>query len=340
MAVGGVSTVTCFLYMNLNGRGEVTYMEQIIEIIKNTTSAVILPHISADADAIASCQAMRCALMSMGIPSVICVEEDVERRLDFIADGVVVYGDELPEYDTCIVLDCGDMGRVGKRRELVESANKVINIDHHKTNDGFGDASLVVPDASATGEVLYVLFKAMDIEFNRDIARYLYTAICSDTGGFAFSNVSSETFIIAADLISYDINHAEISRLLFDCVDIDEELLKAELVKRIKSYYDGRVRMVSVTNEFAKKFDLTPKCIEGTVDIPRRIRGTQIAVSLKEIPEGIRVSLRSNGDADVSRIALQFGGGGHTKAAGCTVGTDDIRKAEELIAQACGGEIQ
>lgn len=315
-------------------------MEQIIELIKNAKSAVILPHISADADAIASCQAMRCALMDMGIPSVICAEESVEKRLDFIANGVMLYGDELPQYDTCIILDCGDMGRVGKRRELVESADKVINIDHHKTNDGFGDASLVVGDASATGEILYVLFKAMNIDINREIAGYLYTAICSDTGGFAFSNVSSETFMIAADLVSYDINHAEISRLLFDCVDIDEELLKAELVKRITSYYDGRVRMVSVTNEFAKSFDLTPKYIEGTVDIPRRIRGTQIAVSLKEIPEGIRVSLRSNGDADVSKIALQFGGGGHTKAAGCTVETDDIRKAEELIAEACGGEIQ
>lgn len=315
-------------------------MEQIIELIKSAKSAVILPHIGADADAVASCQAMRCVLMNMGIPSVICAEESIEKRLDFISNEVVLYGDELPQYDTCIVLDCGDMGRIGKRASLLETADKVINIDHHKTNDGFGDASLVVPDASATGEILYVLFKAMDIDINREIAGYLYTAICSDTGGFAYSNVSSETFMIAADLVSYDINHAEISRMLFDCVDIDEELLKAELVKRIKSYYDGKVRMVSVTNEFAKSFNLTPKYIEGTVDIPRRIRGTQIAASLKEITGGIRVSLRSNGDADVSEVALQFGGGGHTKAAGCTIETDDINKAEELIAKACGGEIQ
>ncbi|MBQ3124175.1 MAG: bifunctional oligoribonuclease/PAP phosphatase NrnA [Clostridia bacterium] len=309
-------------------------MKKVAELIKNAKSAVLLPHISADADALASCQAMRCALESFGIDAVIIAEEKVEPRLSFIGDDVCVFDGDILEFDTCIVLDCGDLERIGKRAEIVNSAKTVINIDHHRTNKGFGDVSLVCADASATGEILYTLFKEMDVEITQKIAKYLYTAICSDTGCFAYSNVSPQTFITASELIRYDINHAEIARLLFDCVDIDEELLKAELTKNIKSYCDGKVTTVTMTEEFAKRFNLNSDEVDGLVDIPRRIRGTEIAVSLKEVNGKIRVSLRSNGDADVSKVALKFDGGGHIKAAGCSI-YKSIEEAEAMVVAAC-----
>lgn len=309
-------------------------MKKVAELIKKAKKAVLLPHISADADALASCQAMRCALESIGIDAVIIAEEKVEARLGFIADGICIFDGSIPEFDTCVVLDCGDLDRTGKRAEIVNSANFVINIDHHSTNKGFGDASIVRADASATGEILYSLFKEMGVSITQEIAKYLYTAICSDTGCFAYSNVSPDTFITASELIKLDINHAEIARLLFDCVDIDEELLKAELTKNIKSYCDGKVTIVTMTEEFAKKFGLNSDEVDGLVDMPRRIRGTEIAVSLKEVNGKIRVSLRSNGDADVSKVALKFDGGGHIKAAGCSI-YKDIKEAEVLIVAAC-----
>lgn len=309
-------------------------MEQVIKLIKKAKKAVLLPHISADADALASCQAMRCALNCIGIDAVIIAEEKVEARLGFIADGICVFDGEIPEFDTCIVLDCGDLDRTGNRAEIVNAAKTVINIDHHKTNTRFGDASLVNDTASATGEVLYSLFKEMGVKFTTEIAKYLYTAICSDTGCFAYSNVSSDTFVTASELIKYDINHAEIARLLFDCVDMDEEFLKAELTKNINSYCDGRVRTVTMTEEFAKKFGLNPDEVDGLVDMPRRIRGTEIAAALKEVNGKIRVSLRSNGAADVSKVALKFNGGGHIKAAGCSI-YKDIKEAEAMVVAAC-----
>ena len=314
-------------------------MEDIIKLIKNAKSAVILPHISADGDAIGSCQAMRCVLSDMGINAVIYAEETVEERLYFIANGVRVYNGDTIDYDTCIVLDCGDEDRLGTRKELLSMAKTVINIDHHRTNTGFGDASLVVSDASATGEVLYNLFRTMGVTLNSDIAGYLYTAICSDTGGFAYSNVSQDTFKIASELVSHNIKHWEISRLLFDCVDMKSELLKAELTKDIRSYYGGKVRTVVISREFADKFNVDPKELEGLVDLPRRIRGTEIAVALKELDDKIRISLRSNGDSDVSEIALKFGGGGHIKAAGCSILDVTIDEAEKMVVDACEGAI-
>ena len=126
-------------------------MEKVTELIKKAKKAVILPHISADADALASCQAMKCALLGLGIDVVIVAEEAVESRLEFISDGVMVYDGNIPEFDTCIVLDCGDIERTGNRVEIVKKATTVINIDHHKTNTRFGDASFVNDTASATG---------------------------------------------------------------------------------------------------------------------------------------------------------------------------------------------
>ena len=315
-------------------------MEKIIELIKNAKAAVILPHISADGDAIGSSQAMKCVLEAMGIAAAIYTEEPVEERLCFVADGIVVYDGRTIAYDTCIVLDCGDTDRLGERKSLLDSARAVINIDHHRTNTGFGDGAYIVPDASATGEILFDLFLKMGIELNRDIAGYLYTAICSDTGGFAYSNVSADTFRIASELVGYDICHWEISRLLFDCVDIRTELLKAEITKKINSYCDGRVRTVIISRELAGSFDLNPKEIDGLVDLPRRIRGTEIAVALKELEDKIRISLRSNGDADVSEIALKFGGGGHIRAAGCSISGVAIEKAEQMIVEACRSALQ
>ena len=116
-------------------------MEKVTELIKNAKNAVILPHISADADALASCQAMKCVLEGFGVDAVIIAEEAVESRLGFISEGIEVVDGAVPEFDTCIVLDCGDEKRIGERIAVKNSAKTVINIDHHKTNTYFGDIS-------------------------------------------------------------------------------------------------------------------------------------------------------------------------------------------------------
>ncbi len=315
-------------------------MKDVIRCIHEIKSAAIIPHVNADGDAVASCQAMASALRAMGKEAVIYAEEKPEPRLGFISEGITVFDGSFKKHDTCIVLDCGDLERVNKRRPILEAADRVINIDHHRTNTGFGDVNLVVSGASATGEILAVLFREMQLELDRDTASYLYTAICSDTGCFAYSNVSPDTFRIAAELIEHDINHSEIARLMFNCVDMNTELLKAELTGRIHSYYGGRLRIVSADEDTAAKYGLKSDDIQDLVDLPRRIRGTEIAAALKHGDGVIRASLRSNGESDVSAIALKFGGGGHTKAAGCSIKTESLDEAERMLVELCGGELE
>jgi phosphoesterase RecJ-like protein len=314
-------------------------MKEVINALRNIKSAVILPHVSADGDAIGSCRAMKSFLHDMGINAVIYTEESVEKRLEFLADGINVYdGDISPlpsDFDTCIVLDCGDEERLGKRINIVRSASRVINIDHHKTNTKFGDVNLVMPDASATGEVLALVFKETGTAFTKETAYFLYAAICSDTGRFAYTNTSPQTFRIAADLIETGINHAEISHLLFECSEPENELLRAELIRTMHSYFGGRIRTVSASEKLANQCGMQMSDIQDIVDIPRRIRGTQIAASFKEADGKVRVSMRSNDNSDVSEIALSFGGGGHAKAAGCTIDTNSLEEAERKVVEAC-----
>ena len=309
-------------------------MKQVAELIKKAKSAVILPHINADGDAIGSCKAMEGILSQLGIKSQIYTEEPVEERLSFIADGVKVYDGNTSDFDLCIVLDSGDIDRLGTRQKIMDNAPCVVNIDHHKTNTGFGNASYVRADASATGEIMFDLCQELGVTMTPEIAGYIYAAILSDTGGFAYSNVSAKTFAIASELVKYDINHAKIARLMFDTVDMQSELIKAELVKQVKSYCDGKIRTVCATKEMCEKFNIDVEDIQGLVDIPRRIRGTEIAIALKEKDGNIRVSLRSNEYADVAKAAMKFGGGGHTKAAGCGI-DKPIHEAEAMVVKAC-----
>ncbi|MCH5212923.1 MAG: bifunctional oligoribonuclease/PAP phosphatase NrnA [Oscillospiraceae bacterium] len=313
-------------------------MDKVIELINNAKKCAIIPHIKADGDAIGSCLAMRTMLRKMGKAAVIYIEEPIEKRLEFLNDDIaVIYDGEPVDCDTCIVLDCGDMGRVSKREPIFSSALHTVNIDHHRTNTFFAEANYVEADACATGEILFKLFRKMGHKLDAEISGYLYAAICSDSGCFAYSNVSPDTFRIAAELIEYDINHAEIARLLFDCEDINSERMKAELTGKINSYCDGRLRVVTVSENDTAKYGIKPEDIQDLVNLPRRIRGTEIAAALKQYDGKIRVSLRSNGDADVAAVAMVFGGGGHTKAAGCTMNVDSLKEAEKLIAEACKG---
>lgn len=311
--------------------------EEIAAVLRGVKRAVILPHLNADGDAVGSCKAMKAMIEMMGGQADIYSEERIEERLSFISDGIEVFtGNEDKAYDTCIALDCGDEQRLGKRAVFAQRADAIVNIDHHRTNTYFGNINYVDPNAAATAQILAALVSYMGIKPDKVMAEYLYTAICSDTGCFAYSNTSSATMRIAADLLETGIDHAECARLLFDSVPLETELLKAELTKSIRSYYGGRLRIVSAVPAIAEKYGLDMDDVSDLVNIPRRITGTEIAVSIKYDGVKIRASLRSNGDADVAAVALKLGGGGHTRAAGCTVDAGSIEDAEAMIVKECG----
>lgn len=310
-------------------------MNKVIEKINNAKSIAVFPHINEDGDALGTCFAFAEVMRRLGKVAVVYVSEIPEKRLEFMGTDYVVYDEEKTyNHDLCACLDCGDLLRIGRRVKLFDEINNSINIDHHATNTNFADANYVVGGASAAAEVLYCVFEEMGIELEKNEAEHLYTAICSDTGSFKYSSTSPKTMRIAASLMEHGFDFSEIEHRLFDCRSYEAALMCAEVTMGMKSYEDGKITVVTVDDAVYEKYGMNVKDAPNLVDIPRCIDGAEIAACIKHQNGTIRVNLRSNGDKDVSKVALEFGGGGHARAAGCNVEAKSLEEAEKLVVDA------
>lgn len=311
-------------------------MQNVIEKINAAKSIAIITHINEDPDTLGSCFAFAKMMRKMGKKSTIYVSGKIEDRLSFMGQDYVTYKQGMTHnHDLCACLDCGDLQRIGERKALFEEIGNSINIDHHFTNTLFADANLVDGKASAAAEIITELFKEMGLELDNEIARDLYTAICSDTGCFKYSSVTPKTMRIAADLLEYDFDHAEIARLLFDTESLAAMQFKAEVSGTIKSYAGGKISLVTADEKDGERYGIAPEDIPNLVEIPRRVEGTEIAVCIKKTAGGYRINLRSNGEADVAAVATALGGGGHKKAAGGTIKADSMGEAEKTVIAEC-----
>ncbi|MBR0088604.1 MAG: bifunctional oligoribonuclease/PAP phosphatase NrnA [Clostridia bacterium] len=311
-------------------------MQAVIDKINAAKSVAIITHVNEDPDTIGSCFAFQKMLRKMGKEAVIYVSGKIEDRLSFMGSDYVTYRSGIQHnHDLCACLDCGDLGRIGERKTLFDEIGNSINIDHHMTNTCFADANLVDGKASAAAEIVTLLFREMGLELDNDIAKDLYTAICSDTGCFKYSSVTPKTMRIAADLLEYDFDHAEIARLLFDTESLAAMKLKAEVSGTVKSYADGKITLVTADEKDGEKYGILPEDIPNLIEIPRCVEGTEIAVCIKKTAGGYRINLRSNGEADVAAVATALGGGGHCKAAGGTIQAENMDEAERIVIAGC-----
>lgn len=311
-------------------------MQAVIDKIIQAKSVAVFPHVNEDPDALGSCFAFAKVLRKLGKKATVYVSGKVESRLAFIGTDYVMYHDGIQhDHDLCACLDCGDINRIAERKSMFDEIGNSVNIDHHKTNTLFADANYVDGSASATSEILVELFDKIGIAIDDDIAKDLYTAITSDTGGYKYSNVTPKTMRTAADLLEYNFDHAEVTRLLFDSESLAAIKLKAEIMGGIKSYAGGKISLVSADEKIGEKYGISKEDIPNLVEIPRRIEGTEIAVCVKKVDNGFRINLRSNGIADVSSVATKFNGGGHAKAAGATIQANSFDEAEKIVIEAC-----
>lgn len=311
-------------------------MKKLAEIIEKSQSIVILGHISEDADSVGSSLAMKYALENMGKDADVILSAPLEKRLEFINAEVLYPADAKGQYDLCICLDCADMERLGERKTIFETAKNTALIDHHITNQGFAELNYIVPDASATGEILYEVFGQIGAEVDKRVAEALFIAIASDTGSFKYSNVSPKTMRIAADLLEKDIDNAYISRMLFDTETEKAMHFKGELMSRVETYYDGRLSLIAVRSEEFENSGVAEKDMGDIVNIPRMVQGAEIAVSVRETKDRIKLSFRSNGKYDVGTLAQNFGGGGHKMASGASAVNMTFDEVKDKVTKVCG----
>lgn len=198
-------------------------MKSVIELIKKSQDVVILAHDNEDADAIGSSYALASAIRAMGKDAEVYLSAPIIDYLAFMgSDYSLLDKDNIPTCELCICLDCADLGRTGERRAIFDRAEHTICIDHHGTNPGFAEVNYVEADAPATGEIVYNMLRMMGTEITKDIAKSLYCAISTDTGSFQYSNVRPSTMSIVCELLKTGIDHAEISRLLYDTKKLED----------------------------------------------------------------------------------------------------------------------
>lgn len=311
-------------------------MEKIIEKIKQAENIIITAHISEDADAVGSVFALGTALCGMGKNAVVLLGEKPEDKLEFLKYDYKLFTEDFSaKQDLLVCLDTATRERLGERAVLLEKSESVL-LDHHYTNTRFADYNYVDGDASSTGEIVFRLLKKMDIPITKEIAEPLYTAISGDTGSFQYSCTAPETMRVAAELMETGIDHAKISRNLYDTVSPELIKLKGYVMANLKSCFGGKLNMATLTQAEFESFGVSEKNSGDIVNIARMAKGTEVAVSVRETPEKIKISFRSNGKVNVSEIAAHFGGGGHKMAAGASVTDRPFDAVTEEIVKVCG----
>ena len=297
-------------------------MSKIDEMILGAKRIAIGGHVNPDGDCIGSCMGMYLYLQEKH-PQ---VEVDVylgEMRpvFGFIKDIDKVKGEiksDVAEYDLLMLFDVSSKERIAVAAPLFDKAKKSICIDHHITNDGICDENHIVPDASSACEVLYEL---LDEEYiTLPVAQALYTGIAHDTGVFQYSNTTGKTMRIAGKLLDKGVDSAAIvDKSFYAKTYVQNQILGRTLMESI-TILDGKCIIGIVTLREMEFYGLTPKDLDGVVSQLRVTQGVEVAMFIYETsPQEYKVSMRSNEYVNVSAICQQFGGGGHIKAAGCSM---------------------
>ncbi len=311
-------------------------MNSVIDLIKKADTIAILGHDSEDADAVGSCYAAKLAFLDMGKKAECYFSDIPEMRLDFLGKSFLLYDENsIPKVDLCLCLDTADLTRIGKRKAIFDLAKMTACIDHHQTNVGFADANYIDAKAPATGEIVYELLCKMGVLVTKEIARNLYAAISSDTGSFKYSNVRPKTMEIVSELLKLQINHAEIARNLFDKEPLSLIKFKGEIMNNIEQHLCGKLNVVIASKELFSKYDVKEKDSGDIVNIARGVDGCEVAVSVRETDEKIKISFRSNGKYNVAEIAARFGGGGHAMAAGASQRGKSLLEVKNEVIKVC-----
>ncbi len=294
--------------------------EKIFEAIHKSKNVAIFTHMRPDADALGSSCAMKMYLEKMGKSADIYVDaEDISLNYNFIKGVSKVNYPALKEYDTAIALDCGDFGRLGKYGQMYQSIETRLNIDHHITNDNYGQINCVI-GTSSTGEIVYAIFKSLHVAPNRDIATALYSAIASDTGCFQHGNTNANTYKVVGQLFKYKIDINKANYYLFKRRSWGQVMLMQAGLKNLKMFLDGRLAIMYLKASNFKECGVGNNESFGLVDYCVNIEKVEVGILISEIkPNLYAVSIRGKGKVDCSKLAIVFGGGGHPDAAGCNI---------------------
>jgi phosphoesterase RecJ-like protein len=264
------------------------------------------------------------------------VPEPVPEIYDFLPgyeDVNTHLGDDSP--DLVVVMDASNLERLADVLGPVGDATRIVNIDHHVSNDRFGDVNLVVAEASSTAEVTYDLLRELGVDISPDVATNLYAGVLTDTGGFRHENTSYRALNIAAELVALGADPAFIAEMVYKRHKIAGLKLQVLTMATIAFECDDRLVHAEVTQSMLQRAGAQMEESEGLIDLLQSVEGLELALLFRELASGLtKISVRSRGAANANELAQVFGGGGHARAAGAELRLPLPQAKEAVLAQA------
>ena len=310
-----------------------TTLDNILEEIKKANSIVILTHENPDGDAIGSSLAVYMGLKAINKDVELIVPE-LPRVFNFLPCANEIRKEGSREnYDLAIALDCASMKMLNGWAHYFENAKSKVVIDHHGTNTMYGDHNFVNPDSPACAQVLITIFKTFDMEITNDVGTCLLTGIITDTGGFQYQSTTPETFEFASELLKSGVNVSDIYKRVMETKTRANFELRKRTLDRMEFFEDGKIAFTYITMKDLEETNAEPGDHEGIVNEGRAIEGVEVSIFLRETDKGFKASLRSNDYVNVSDVCMFFGGGGHLRAAGCTIDKPLDQAKERIINQ-------
>ncbi len=314
-------------------------MNRIIQHLKSSDHVLLASHLSPDGDAIGSLLAMGIALNALGIRTTLFNESPIPAVYRFLPSVNRIRSriEDIHLFDTAVILDCGDIIRIGKNADAVQQLPAVVNIDHHITNTRFGQMHLIDTAACATAEIVYRIIKRAGLFIDEALATAIYTGIFTDTGSFRFSNTNKEAFSICDEMVARGADPYTVAKNVYGTYSLGRIKLLNLALDSLEISCNGKLSLMILTRDMFDETGTRSEDVDGMINYGRRIRNVRVAALVQEhmngrgpemYPKRYHVSLRSDGSVDVAEIAAHFGGGGHRDAAGFNIESrvGDIRK--------------
>lgn len=298
-------------------------LDTIIKTLRESRELLLATHVVADGDCLGSMLAAYLAFNHNGRRVWAVHPEPVPQVYRFLPGWQeIAHPNTLATVPAvALVLDCTGPDRAGEEvRAILEKVPLIINVDHHAGNQYFGHLNYVRPQAAATAELVYNLLEMLQSHLSPEVALALYTGLVTDTGCFQYENTSSETHRIAARLLEAGVVPEEVHRHLWEEKPLATLRLLGKVLPTLGLAAEGRVAWLTVTRAVLEEAGAGQEHCEGLVEYPRSLAGVEVAMLFREVsPNQVKVGFRSKRHVDVNLLAARFGGGGHRRAAGCTV---------------------
>ncbi len=306
-------------------------IRETADFLLNRDHFLILCHRNPDGDTLGSGYALRNALRALGKQAQLICNDLPGRKFSYLFPTEELKSHTDARIETVVSVDVADCNLLGSALSVYQ--NRIdLAIDHHRSHRPFAPFALVDKNAAANCEIIYRLLLEMKAEITKELADFLYAGIMTDTGCFCYRNVTPATHRIAADLIALGADFGEINHQLFEVISQRELLLQKKVLEDLTYHCGGKVAMITITLDLLHKTKVSESELDGITALPRKIEGVEIGIVIKQRgEEEYKISMRSSGLIDVSKICEKFQGGGHVGAAGCTLYGDLDSVKERLL---------